>query len=63
MSKLPGVAGADDRVRATPQLYMDIDRTKVKSMGISLTDVNQTLQSIWARPTSTISTRSAAIGR
>ncbi|HVX60456.1 MAG TPA: multidrug efflux RND transporter permease subunit [Pirellulales bacterium] len=28
----------------TPQLYMDIDRTKVKSMGISLSDVNQTLQ-------------------
>ena len=29
---------------ATPQLYMDIDRTKVASLGIPLNDVNQTLQ-------------------
>jgi multidrug efflux pump len=28
----------------TPQLYMDIDRTKVESLGVSLDDVNQTLQ-------------------
>jgi multidrug efflux pump len=28
----------------TPQLYMDIDRTKVESLGVSLDEVNQTLQ-------------------
>jgi multidrug efflux pump len=28
----------------TPQLYMDIDRTKVKSLGCSIDDVNKTLQ-------------------
>jgi multidrug efflux pump len=28
----------------TPQLYMDIDRTKVKSLGISINDINQALQ-------------------
>lgn len=28
----------------TPQLFMDIDRTKVESLGLSLDDVNQTLQ-------------------
>jgi multidrug efflux pump len=28
----------------TPMLFMDIDRTKVKAMGVSLNDVNQALQ-------------------
>src|SRR5262249_22296379 len=28
----------------TPMLYMDIDRTKAKSLGVSIDDVNQTLQ-------------------
>src|SRR6185437_9541336 len=28
----------------TPQLFMDIDRTKVESLGVSLNDLNQTLQ-------------------
>ena len=28
----------------TPQLFADIDRTKVKSMGVSVNDVSQTLQ-------------------
>jgi multidrug efflux pump len=28
----------------TPQLFMDIDRTKVRSLGVSFTDLNQTLQ-------------------
>src|SRR5262249_35067876 len=28
----------------TPQLYFDIDRTKAKSMGVSIDDLNQTLQ-------------------
>ncbi len=41
----PGMVGVFTLFRSnTPQLYMDIDRTKVKSMGISLNDVNQTLQ-------------------
>ena len=46
LTKLPGVSGALTMARSrTPQLFMDIDRTKVMSMGISLADVNQTLQS------------------
>ncbi len=28
----------------TPQLYLDVDRTKVQALGVNLTDVNQTLQ-------------------
>jgi multidrug efflux pump len=28
----------------TPQLYMDIDRTKVESLGVSIDDLNKTLQ-------------------
>jgi multidrug efflux pump len=41
----PGIAGAFSMFRANaPQLYIDIDRTKCKTMGISLTDVFNTLQ-------------------
>jgi multidrug efflux pump len=41
----PGMLGVFTLFRSnTPQLYMEIDRTKVKSMGVSLNDVNQTLQ-------------------
>ncbi|HYT94371.1 MAG TPA: efflux RND transporter permease subunit, partial [Gemmataceae bacterium] len=41
----PGLAGLFNGFRArTPQLYVDIDREKVKSMGVSLTDVFDTLQ-------------------
>jgi multidrug efflux pump len=41
----PGMVGVFTLFRSnTPQLYMNIDRTKVKSMGISLGEVNQTLQ-------------------
>jgi multidrug efflux pump len=37
--------GVNTQFRAnTPQLYMDIDRTKVESLGVSLDEVNQTLQ-------------------
>ena len=34
-----------DRVsdRSTPQLYLDIDRTKAEALGVSFEDVNQTL--------------------
>src|SRR5262249_48232695 len=36
----PGLAGLFNGFRArTPQLYVDIDREKVKSMGVSLSDV------------------------
>jgi multidrug efflux pump len=41
----PGVVGFFDSFRArTPQLYADIDRTKVKTMNVPLTDVFDTLQ-------------------
>jgi hydrophobe/amphiphile efflux-1 (HAE1) family protein len=41
----PGMVGVLSMFRSNaPQLYMDIDRSKVKSLGISLADVNQTLQ-------------------
>jgi multidrug efflux pump len=41
---LPNLADARTNFRAKiPQYYLDIDRTKVASMGVSLDDVNQTL--------------------
>ena len=41
----PGLVGLFNGFRArTPQLYVDIDREKAKSMGVSLTDVFDTLQ-------------------
>ncbi len=41
----PGLAGLFNGFRArTPQLYVDIDREKAKSMGVALTDVFDTLQ-------------------
>ncbi len=41
----PGLASVTTQFRSnTPQLYMDIDRTKVESLGLSLDDVNQALQ-------------------
>jgi multidrug efflux pump len=37
--------GVDTQFRSnTPQLYMDINRTKVESLGVTLNDLNQTLQ-------------------
>ena len=45
MRALHGLTGVSAQFRSdTPQLYMDIDRTKVESLGVSLDDVNQTLQ-------------------
>ena len=39
------LTGVSSQFRSnTPQLFMDIDRTKVESLGVSLDDVNQTLQ-------------------
>ncbi len=41
----PGLVGLFNSFRAsTPQLYVDIDREKVKSMGVPLTDVFDALQ-------------------
>jgi multidrug efflux pump len=40
-----GLAGVATQFRSnTPQLFMDIDRNKVASLGVSLDDVNQTLE-------------------
>jgi multidrug efflux pump len=40
----PGLVGASTQFRSgTPQLFADIDRAKVASLGVSLYDVNQTL--------------------
>jgi multidrug efflux pump subunit AcrB len=41
----PGLVGLFNGFRArTPQLYVDIDRTKVRTMGVALTDVFDALQ-------------------
>jgi multidrug efflux pump len=41
----PGLVGVIDTFRAdTPQLYVDINRTKCKMMGVALSDVFNTLQ-------------------
>jgi multidrug efflux pump subunit AcrB len=41
----PGLVGLFDGFRSsTPQLYVDVDRTKCKTMGVGLTDVFDTLQ-------------------
>jgi multidrug efflux pump len=45
MTEAPGLKDVNTQFRAnTPQLYMDIDRNKVASLGVSLDDVNQTLE-------------------
>jgi len=42
---VPGLVGVNTGFRSnTPQLFMDIDRQKTESMGVSLDDVNQTLE-------------------
>jgi len=44
-NRTPGLVGASTQFRSrTPQLYMDIDRAKVKALGVSLTDVDEALQ-------------------
>ena len=43
-----------------PQLYANVDRTKAKQMGVSLSDVYETMQTYLGSPTSTTSTASAA---
>jgi multidrug efflux pump len=40
----PALAGVSTQIRAkTPQLFLEIDRAKAASLGVSLNDVNQTL--------------------
>ena len=44
LSAEPGLVGVSSQFRAnTPQLFMDIDRSKTAALGIPLSDVNQTL--------------------
>ena len=44
LQREPGVVGVSTQFRAnTPQLFMDIDRTKVASLGVALGDVDQAL--------------------
>jgi multidrug efflux pump subunit AcrB len=44
-NRQPGLMGLFTLFRSnTPQLYVDIDRTKVKSLGVSIADVFNTLQ-------------------
>ena len=44
-NRLPGLVGLINGFRAaTPQFYVDVDRTKVRSMGVTLNDVFDTLQ-------------------
>ena len=44
-NRQPGLVGLFNSFRArTPQLYVDVDRTKVKTMGVQLTDVFDALQ-------------------
>jgi multidrug efflux pump len=44
-NRQPGLVGLFNGFRAnTPQLYADIDRTKVRTMGVALTDLFDTLQ-------------------
>jgi multidrug efflux pump len=45
LQKQPGLIGVLTLFRSnTPQLYMDVDRTKAASLGVAIADVNQTLQ-------------------
>jgi multidrug efflux pump len=44
-NKQPGLVGLFDGFRSsTPQLYVDVDRAKAKTMGVALTDLFDTLQ-------------------
>src|SRR5262249_56533642 len=44
LKREPGLATASTQFRSrVPQLYLDIDRTKAETLGLSFDDVNQTL--------------------
>ncbi|MFO0939036.1 MAG: efflux RND transporter permease subunit, partial [Gemmataceae bacterium] len=45
LNKEPTTVGVITQFRSrTPQLYLDVDRTKVQSLGVDLNDVNQSMQ-------------------
>ena len=45
LSQTPGLVGVFTMFRSnTPQLYMDIDRSKVRAMGVTIQDLDDTLQ-------------------
>jgi multidrug efflux pump len=45
LRKNPGLASVTSQFRSSiPQLFLDIDRTKVAALGLNLEDVNQTVQ-------------------
>ncbi len=45
LAKQPGLIGASTQFRSrTPQLFMDIDRSKVQNLGVSLGDVDEAMQ-------------------
>jgi multidrug efflux pump len=45
LAAIPGLVGISNQFRSnTPQLFMAIDRTKVESLGVSIDDLNNTLQ-------------------
>jgi multidrug efflux pump len=45
LQKEPTTVGVITQFRSrTPQLFLDVDRTKVESLGVDLNDVNQTMQ-------------------
>jgi multidrug efflux pump len=45
LQKEPTTVGVITQFRSrTPQLYLDVDRTKVESLGVDINDVNQTMQ-------------------
>ncbi|QVL33298.1 efflux RND transporter permease subunit [Telmatocola sphagniphila] len=44
IKKVPGMKSATSQFRSkTPQVYLDVDRSKAASLGISFDDINQTL--------------------
>ena len=44
LKDVPGLIGVSTQFRAkTPQIYLDIDRTKSAALGVSINDLNQTL--------------------
>jgi multidrug efflux pump subunit AcrB len=46
-NKLPEIQGARPTIRVNvPQIYLDVDRAKAKSLGVSLSDLFATLQSM-----------------
>ena len=60
-SQTPGVAQVFTLFEtSTPQVYLDIDRTKAQLLGINVQDVFNALQVFSAPPTSTTSTCSGA---